>query len=139
MERELDASTRGADASSGPRSSAPVAVAGTLRDRDPTLRLWAIPAGEPRGVFKKLSDVSISPSRRQLATVDGTAMLSLWDSAEDRLLEQLPTAQGLQFVVFVAHSGRIAPPRRGLATLAAGGWARGRAPVIVPVSGGCSA
>ena len=68
---------------------------------DPTLRRWAIPSGEPRGVFKKLSDVAISPSRRQLATVDGTAVLSLWDDAQDRLLEQRPAAQALEHVVFV--------------------------------------
>ena len=80
---------------------------------DPTLRLWAVPSGEPRGVFKKLSSVAMSPSRRQLVTVDGSAAVSLWDGAQDRLLQQIPTAHAVDGVAFIDEDHVVASSAGG--------------------------
>jgi len=84
---------------------------------DPTLRLWALSSGEPRGVFKKLSEISISPGWQQLATVDGTALVSLWDNVPDRLLEQRPAAHPLEHVVFVDDDHVVVSGDTGLLEL----------------------
>jgi WD40 repeat protein len=84
---------------------------------DPTLRLWALSSGEPRGVFKKLSEIAISPGWQQLATVDGTALVSLWDNVPDRLLEQRPAAHPLEHVAFVADDHVVVSGDTGLLEL----------------------
>jgi serine/threonine protein kinase/WD40 repeat protein len=74
---------------------------------DPTLRLWSLPKIEPRGVFKRLSSVAVSPSGQTLVTVDSSAEVGVWDGAQDRLLEQAPAAHGLDYVVLVAEDRAV--------------------------------
>jgi WD40 repeat protein/tRNA A-37 threonylcarbamoyl transferase component Bud32 len=80
---------------------------------DGTMRRWAFPSGEPRGIFKRFSDASISPDGQRIATVDGSAAVSLWDSVHDRLLEQIPTLDGLVGVVFIDDDHVVAGGDRG--------------------------
>jgi WD40 repeat protein len=69
---------------------------------DRTLRRWAFPSGKPLGrILKSFDDASISPSGQWVATVEGSAAVSLWDSTRDRVLEQIPTAEVPTNVVFV--------------------------------------
>jgi WD40 repeat protein len=84
---------------------------------DPTLRLWALSSGEPRGVFKKLSEISIAPSWQQLATVDGTTLVSLWDNVPDRLLGQRPATHPLDHVVFIDDDHVVVSGDTGLLEL----------------------
>jgi WD40 repeat protein/tRNA A-37 threonylcarbamoyl transferase component Bud32 len=69
---------------------------------DGTLRLWKFPSGEAHDrVFKSFEHAAISPDQQWIATVDGSAMVSVWDGKKDRLIEQIPTAEALRRVVFV--------------------------------------
>jgi WD40 repeat protein/tRNA A-37 threonylcarbamoyl transferase component Bud32 len=68
---------------------------------DGTLRRWAFPSGDARGSFKAFSEAAMSPDAQRIASVDGSSAVSLWDTAQDRLLEQLPTSDRLAAVAFV--------------------------------------
>ena len=69
---------------------------------DGTLRMWDFPSGRALGdAFKSRGNAAMSPDRAWIATADGSAVVSLWDGAQDRLVDQIPTADALTRVVFI--------------------------------------
>ncbi|HET7499462.1 MAG TPA: protein kinase [Kofleriaceae bacterium] len=79
---------------------------------DLTTRRWALPSGEPRGLvrrFDRIVDaVTVSPGGQLIAAAEAPATVSLWDSAQGRLLAQIPTADQLRYVAFLDDDHLIA-------------------------------
>jgi WD40 repeat protein len=69
---------------------------------DRTTRVWRIPSGAPRGVQLPATGhtLVVSPSGQLIATVDRSALVSVWDAGDGRLLEQLPAVGALDAVGF---------------------------------------
>ena len=72
------------------------------RSWDGSTRAWDLPTGASRGVvLPSVGDgVAIAPSGRYLATVDRSALVSVWDADAGRLLEQFPASTALDSVAF---------------------------------------
>ena len=71
---------------------------------DLTQRRWAVPSGASRGILKRfdraISASMMSPGGTLMATADGTGAVSLYDGEQGRMLEQLPSVDGLASVAF---------------------------------------
>ena len=69
---------------------------------DRTTRAWRIPSGAPHGAQLPAAGhtLAVSPSGQSIATVDHSALVSVWDAATGRLLEQLPAVGALNAVGF---------------------------------------
>ena len=69
---------------------------------DRTIRAWTLAAGSAHGVQLPVAGhaLAVSPSGRWIATVDRSALVSVWDAAGGRLLEQLPASAALDAVAF---------------------------------------
>jgi WD40 repeat protein len=69
---------------------------------DRTTRAWRIPTGSPQGVQLAATGhtLAVSPSGQLIATVDRSALVSVWDAGDGRLLEQLPAVGALDAVAF---------------------------------------
>jgi WD40 repeat protein len=72
------------------------------RSWDGSTRAWDLATGASRGVvLPSVGDgVAIAPSGRYLATVDRSALVSVWDADAGRLLEQFPASSALDSVAF---------------------------------------
>ncbi|HEU4730022.1 MAG TPA: protein kinase, partial [Kofleriaceae bacterium] len=79
---------------------------------DLTTRRWALPSGEPRGVIKRfdrvVDAVALSPSGHLIAAAEDPASVSLWDSAQGRLLAQIPASDRLSYVAFLDDDHLVA-------------------------------
>jgi eukaryotic-like serine/threonine-protein kinase len=72
------------------------------RSWDGSTRAWDLPTGAPRGVVLPSvgQGVALAPSGRYLATVDRSALVSVWDADAGRLLAQIPASTALDSIAF---------------------------------------
>ncbi|HEY1549978.1 MAG TPA: serine/threonine-protein kinase [Kofleriaceae bacterium] len=72
---------------------------------DDTTRRWALPAGELLNVahstHQRRKQIATSPSGEWGAVTDGSAALSIVETAHGREIERIPTNDGLETVLFV--------------------------------------
>ncbi|MFT3692048.1 MAG: serine/threonine-protein kinase [Kofleriaceae bacterium] len=69
---------------------------------DRSTRAWDLTTGTAQTLMpSEAHSLSVSPSGALLATVDDSQLVSIWDAAEGRLLEQLPATSSLDSVAFV--------------------------------------
>jgi WD40 repeat protein/tRNA A-37 threonylcarbamoyl transferase component Bud32 len=69
---------------------------------DRTTRAWQLAPGSPQSTELPAAghSLAVSPSGQLIATVDRSALVSVWDALGGRLLEQFPAAGGLDAVAF---------------------------------------
>jgi WD40 repeat protein/tRNA A-37 threonylcarbamoyl transferase component Bud32 len=81
---------------------------------DQSLRQWAIPSGELRErAYMRFDNAAVSPSGAWVAMVNGSANVSLWDSAKGRLMDQLPAIEPLSGVDFLDDDHVIVSGKTG--------------------------
>ena len=84
---------------------------------DLSTRRWAFPSGEGRGILERfdrlVDDAGISPDGQLLVAADGAAEVKLWDGAQGRLIEEIPTMESLTCVEFIDDEHVVAGGAHG--------------------------